>query len=157
MRKKREKLIESEITDLCEQAGCTLKEKINHAWKWEMKRWHSHPFASFLAWWNPDGSDETTGASVGGHPDSYRLWARPREGGGGYTRRYYGIKPLDAWNCAIYVQQFSDWQDAGSPERDEPFVSNAVSGERQREFWRSVKAQIAKPFPPTLISTEEPF
>jgi hypothetical protein len=135
MKKTNHRPIKSHINDLCEQAGCSEKQKINHAWKWEVKRWHSHPLPSFLAWWEPDDTDPVSGASVGGHPKARRVWAI--KDSHGWTRRWYGTPALDAWNTAEFLQQFDEWQNLGSPEK-EPFISRAASKETQSECWHDL-------------------
>jgi hypothetical protein len=132
----------------CEQAGCSEKLRKRHAWKWDQHRWHSHPIPTFCAWWEPSGVDPENGASVGGHPDAWRIWARKDPGR--WIRRRYGIETVIAWNAASYVKEFDAWQNAGSPEPDEPFISLAASLERQKQFWADLKPiidQIGKPMP----------
>jgi hypothetical protein len=129
------KPIKSHMNDLCDQAGCSEKQKINHAWKWERNRWHSHPQAAFVAWWKPFEFDPVSEASVGGHPDAKRIWARKTQNG--WIRREYGVPTLDAWNTANYVAEFATWQDLGSPEK-EPFISIAASDLKQSEFWHDI-------------------
>jgi len=125
------------MEDCCEQAGCDDKQRKQHVWKWERKGWHSHPFPSFVAWWEPSGTDPESGASVGGHPDARRVWARKDPGR--WLRRRYGIPTESAWNIARYVIEFSSWQEAGSPEPDFPFISLAASLGEQATYWGELK------------------
>src|SRR4030095_9169170 len=84
--------------------------------------------AEFRQWWEPYGHDKITGASKGGHPDAWRLWARP-EANGLYTRRFYGIKTKVAWITEFYRQQF----DESGGTHKEDFISVAATKERQKE------------------------
>ena len=43
---------------------------------------------AFCEWWNPSGTEEPSGANIGGHPDAKRVWAR--KDAGRWTRRIYG-------------------------------------------------------------------
>jgi hypothetical protein len=140
--------IKNLMNDFCDQAGCSKQERISHAWKWELKRWHAHPLPSFVAWWRPDHFDEVSGAHVGGHPNAHRRWSRKEAGG--WRHKWYGVSCADAWNTARYVRQFDAWQSAGSPEKPTPFVSVATDIERQKQFWHDLKgviSQIGKPMP----------
>ena len=120
------------MDSFCEQAGCSEKERRIHAWKWNAKRWHSHPLPTFAGWFEPSGTDPESGASVGGHADAYRVWSRKTSGG--YKRRRYGISTIEAWNVPRYVAEFNAWVEAGSPERETEFVSLAAPLEKQREI-----------------------
>jgi hypothetical protein len=136
-----------EMNPLCEMAGCSDEEASEHAQKWQRKRWHSHPDQSFLAWWNPHSFDPVSGASVGGHPDAARTWARKDPGK--WVRRRYGTSAIVAWNTAPYLEEFQSWKQSGSPETED-FVSIAATLERQKQFWHDLKPiilQIGKPMP----------
>lgn len=101
----------------------------------------------FCEWWNPTGIAEPSGASIGGHHDAERVWARKDPGR--WTRRTYGITATIAWTCAIYRREFNRWIEADRPEREE-FVSVCATPERQVEFAKQLKAtlaQIGKPMP----------
>lgn len=140
------------MDDFCEQAGCSEKERKLHAWKWRKHRWHSHPIPTFVAWFEPTGVDPITGASVGGRPEARRIWAR--KDAGGYTRRYYGLPTLVAWNTGYVIKAFDAWTSAGSPEPDEPFISIAATLEAQQRLWQELKpiiAEIGKPMPPVYV------
>jgi hypothetical protein len=105
------------------------------------------PPDDFCEWWNPTRRDEPSGADVGGHPDAERVWARKDPGR--WVRRTYGINAVLAWQAEPYRQEYLRWVDADRPER-EPFVSIAAPLEKQRAFYRGLKAtidQIAKPMP----------
>src|SRR4029077_3135847 len=84
----------------------------------------NRPSDQFLEWWNPTGTDELSGASMGGHPDARRVWAR--EEPGRWNRRTYGTIVRISWQAEIYLNEFYAWKEAGCPER-EPFTSLAVS------------------------------
>lgn len=137
------------MNPICEEAGCDSDTANRHAWKWENKRWHSHPSKQFSAWWDPFEFDPVCGASVGGHPDARRRWARKDTDG--WIHRMYGVQLLDAWNSDNYISEFEAWRGIGSPEPDKPFVSLAASVQRQKQFWGELKlriAKIGKPMPP---------
>ena len=105
------------------------------------------PPTAFLEWWNPTGTDEPSGASIGGHPDAERVWARKDPGR--WTRRTYGINAVLAWTCQCYRDEYERWIDAEQPER-EPFVSIAATLEQQYELMKKLKAILkgaAKPMP----------
>ena len=100
------------------------------------------PPDDFNDWWYPTGTDELSGASIGGHPDAERTWSR--RDGSFWKRRRYGINALAAWQCEIYREEFEHWQNNGSPPRATEFVSNAATLPRQREFWSSIRDLLAK-------------
>jgi hypothetical protein len=105
------------------------------------------PPIAFLDWWNPTAIDETSGASIGGHPDAERVWARKDPGR--WSRRTYGINAMLAWDCASYRDEYHSWKDIGCPAR-EPFVSICATLERVAEFAKGLKAtlaQVGKPMP----------
>ena len=102
----------------------------------------------FCEWWNPSGTEEPSGANIGGHPDAKRVWARKDVGK--WERRIYGITAANAWLVLRYQQEYHAWKDAGRPESKEPFVSLASPVQNQREFWRGLAAKLkeaAKPVP----------
>lgn len=127
------------MNPICEQAGCSTERASKHAWKWETKRWHSHPSIAFTNWWTPTEFDLASGAHLGGHPDAYRQWAR--KDSDGWKRRWYGVSCVDAWNTPQYVEEFDAWESAGSPE-GEPFISVSATLERQKQFWRDLLPTI---------------
>lgn len=97
------------------------------------------PTEDFLTWWNPTGADELSGASIGGHPDSSRVWARKDPGR--WTRRTYGVAGTHAWLAQHYRDEYHAWINAGRPER-EPFVSLALPLEEQHKRLAHVKAVV---------------
>jgi hypothetical protein len=106
------------------------------------------PPDDFCEWWNPSGTDALSGASVGGHPDAIRTWARP-ESHGRFARRHYGISAVLAWTAAPYRQEYHEWVRNGRPERN-PFVSMAATVKRQSEFWTGLKGllpSVGRPMP----------
>jgi hypothetical protein len=110
---------------------------------------HSGPPEAFCAWWYPHSTQEPSGASVGGHPDADRVWARKDPGR--WRRRRFGITATLAWTAQYYRDQYERWIDAGQPI-EPPFVSLAATPERQAEFWRGMTAQLrnmGKPVPQT--------
>jgi len=136
------------MEDFCDLAGCSDKMRKVHAWKWRHRRWHSHPIPTFVAWWEPTDRDKVSGASIGGRPEARRVWARRDEDR--WRRHWYGLPTLIAWNTSYVLQAFEAWQQAGSPEPDEPFVSIAASSKAQAQHWRDLKPlimQIGKPMP----------
>lgn len=107
------------------------------------------PPDDFCNWWYPSGIDETSGASVGGHPDAHRIWARHDPGR--WNRRIYGCSAAIAWSAEIYRDEYLRWVDAGRPDR-QPFVSISATLAQQQAFWAEVKttlARIGKPMPHT--------
>jgi hypothetical protein len=89
------------------------------------------PPPAFITWWEPAGSDDATGASVGGHPDARRIWARIDNGQ--ITRRVTGTDAIHAWAHDGYRDEFYQWVAAGKPQ-GEPFVSLAATLEQQAMF-----------------------
>ena len=130
------------MNPLCEQAGCDANLAGKHAWKWETKRWHAHPSMAFRNWWEPDGFDPVSGAHQGGHPEAHRQWARKDPDG--WKRRWFGVSCVDAWNTTQYVEEFDAWTQAGSPDREEPFVSVSATMERQKQLFAGLKSIIDK-------------
>lgn len=110
------------------------------------------PPDEFCAWWNPTGTQQPSGADVGGHPDARRVWARKDPGR--WTRRTYGLNAITAWQCQCYRSEFNAWIGADRPE-GEPFVSLAATLERQGEMWREMKSTLAK-IGKKVPSTDEP-
>jgi hypothetical protein len=111
--------------------------------------------SGFRQWWEPWGVDKDSGASVGGHPDAYRVWARKDPGR--WRRRHYGVLTPIAWITALYRDEYERWVDAGRPER-ENFISLAASLERQKQFWRDLKPiieRIGKPMPEVQLPEED--
>lgn len=101
----------------------------------------------FCEWWNPTGILEPSGASVGGHQDAERVWARKDPGR--WVRRTYGITATIAWVCENYRREYYRWVDAERPA-DEPFVSIAATLEQQHAHYKTLHAllaQIGKPMP----------
>jgi hypothetical protein len=106
------------------------------------------PSEDFINWWNPHGTDVFSGASLGGHADARRIWARKDPGR--WTRRTYGIDAHRAWLAMPYRCEYLRWLTAGKPKPKVEFVSIAATLEQQRAFWRQLKdtiAQIGKPMP----------
>jgi hypothetical protein len=148
MKKSSERQYKSLMDEFCDQAGCSDQRRTAHVWKWEQKRWHSHPTQAFKGWWEPESTDPVSGASIGGHEHARRIWSRKDPGA--WKHKWYGTSTLDAWNCASYVQEFDAWERAGSPPNPEPFVSIAAPYETQKAFWptlRKLISQIGKPIP----------
>lgn len=99
------------------------------------------PPIDFCDWWSPTGIQEPSGASVGGHPDAERVWARKDPGR--WSRRVYGINANKAWLVGSIRAEYLRWVDADRPQQ-EPFVSICATAERQAEFAREVKALLAE-------------
>jgi hypothetical protein len=99
------------------------------------------PPDAFCEWWNPSGIDPVSGASIGGHIDAERVWARKDPGR--WNRRTYGMNARIAWQADFIRQEFSAWERAGSPER-EPFVSIAQPMSEQVSFWHGLKEKLAE-------------
>ena len=105
----------------------------------------SLPPDQFAEWWLPTGTDKESGASVGGHPDARRCWARKEPGR--WVHKVMGIKSDAAWWYREYREEYRDWVDAGKPER-KPFVSIAwpMSSQTQKlRLLRATLSQIGKP------------
>lgn len=97
----------------------------------------------FCAWWYPTGTDELTGASVGGHPDAIRVWARPMKAG--FLHKTMGTNANVAWFVQEYRDQFLEWKSIGSPEPSKPFVSEALPlVEGAKRFAEVVAAAMPK-------------
>jgi hypothetical protein len=137
------------IDGLCDERGCDEKQRERHFDQYVKHGWNPHPSAAFMAWWNPTGNDPESGAHVGGHPEAARLWARKDPEG--WVRSGYGITSTEAWNIAIYRQEFREWQAAGSPDKPEEFVSISATLERQKQYWHD-----AKPLMSLMLSGSKP-
>lgn len=109
------------------------------------------PSLVFMEWWNPTSVEEPSGASVGGHPDAERVWARKDPGR--WARRTYGINAVKAWHVKSYREEYDRWVEAGKPDT-EPFVSICVPLDGQNDFWKSVKATLAAIAKPPTRSEE---
>lgn len=94
----------------------------------------------FCEWWNPTGTQEPSGANIGGHPDSKRVWAR--KDAGKWSRRVYGMTAAQAWLVDRYRKEYQAWVDAGKPETPKPFISLAATVERQKEFWKGASKDL---------------
>jgi len=99
------------------------------------------PPDDFCEWWYPAKVDPISGASVGGHPDADRTWARKEPGR--WNRRSYGINALTAWSCVIYREEFHAWIAAGRPQK-EPFLSLVASPEKQKQFAAELRQILSK-------------
>ena len=91
------------------------------------------PPDDFSEWWYPYGRDPESGAHIGGHPDSERVWARKDPGR--WVRRTYGVTARRAWNTQHYRSEFLSWIELGRPHR-QAFTSLAASNQRQMQFYR---------------------
>ena len=98
------------------------------------------PPDDFCEWWNPSGIQQPSGASVGGHPDAERTWARKDPHG--WTRRVYGISAHYAWLAQPFRNEYNAWVAAGRPERTHDFVSLALPVAEQTERWKKIKAML---------------
>jgi len=94
----------------------------------------------FCAWWYPTSQDQESGASIGGHPDAARMWARKDPGR--WCRRAFGIKADNAWLCQCYQDEYNSWIQAGRPERAEPFISLCVPREDALAFIAEMTAVV---------------
>lgn len=99
---------------------------------------------AFCEWWNPTGTQEPSGANIGGHPDAKRVWARKDEGR--WTRRVYGMTAAQAWMVDRYREEYQLWLDGG--ETGKPFVSLAATVEQQKEFWKGLATTLRKAVKP---------
>lgn len=52
---KNNRQLTDEITDLCEQAGCSDKIAKIHLRQYVHGSWNPHPAREFLSWWNKGG------------------------------------------------------------------------------------------------------
>jgi hypothetical protein len=93
------------------------------------------PTDDFCEWWYPYGRDPESGAHIGGHPESERVWARKDPGR--WVRRTYGITARIAYNTAHYRGEYEGWVNLGRPRR-KPFISLAATNTRQLQFWRDL-------------------
>ena len=96
----------------------------------------------FRQWWEPWGHCKVTGASIGGHPEAYRLWARPEKQG--YSHRHYGIETRKAWIMQRFRDEYDAWVRVGMPNRPQDFISISGSVEKQGEFWKGIKTIMTK-------------
>lgn len=130
------------IRELCEQAGCTAKERKKHHQLLVHKHWNPHPPPGFVGWWQPGDRDKESGADIGGHPEARRQWARKESWG--YSHRTYGTDVETAFNSSRYKAEYEAWVLAGSPEHPEPFESLACTPAEQRVLIGKLKALVAK-------------
>jgi hypothetical protein len=103
----------------------------------------------FCEWWYPTKVDPISGASVGGHTDAERTWARKDIGR--WTRRTFGINAATAYQAKNYRDEYNAWLDLGQPEPDQPFVSICVPLPELKAYWRElggILATITKPVRP---------
>lgn len=99
--------------------------------------WEQPP-KKFVAWFEPNRIDKVSGASVGGHPDAYRIWAR--HDFGGWRRKRYGMTAEVAWNTRRLREQF----ESGGAATEQPFVSVAMPLAEQH---RPNVRDLCKPIP----------
>lgn len=102
------------------------------------------PPDDFCYWWNPTGVSEPSGASVGGHEDAERIWAR-KDTEGKWRRKRYGMTCIVAWLHKPYRDQWKAWVEAGRPE-SKSFVSISAGGVSALELAQLIN-KIAKPVP----------
>jgi hypothetical protein len=95
------------------------------------------PPEDFCNWWYPSRIDTTTGASVGGHCDAERVWARHETGR--WLHRTFGMAAITAWMIPRYRNEYKTWVKNGKPKRVNEFTSTIASTEKQKEFWRGVR------------------
>jgi hypothetical protein len=131
---------EQTIAIACRKAGCEEKKAEIHFYLYTKKGWDPHPPEDFMKWWVPFGKDEESGASIGGHPDAFRVFARKDPGK--WVRQSFGIEPDIAWNIACYREQYNAWRAAGSPQPDEEYVSIALSREEQQKRFAVIAAVV---------------
>jgi hypothetical protein len=126
------------IAIACRKAGCDEEHAAFHMQQFLRKGWDPHPPEEFVTWWVPRDTQELSGASIGGHMDATRVWARKDPGG--WVRRRYGIEAELAWNMACYRESYDAWHSAGSPQPDEDFVSVALPLDEQKARWQRIEA-----------------
>jgi hypothetical protein len=115
----------------------------------------AEPPREFCDWWYPTGIEQPSGASVGGHPDAERVWARKDPGR--WSRRTFGMSVACAWATEHYREQFRLAQDAALEQ--EPFVSIVLPINEQAQKWsalRSMLKQIVKKVPATHYDVTNP-
>jgi hypothetical protein len=100
----------------------------------------SEPPKDFCTWWNPNGTDEESGACTGGHPDARRVWAR--RDAQGWVRKSMGITAEQAWRQAQYRDEYQRWVDVDRPDR-QPFLS-VVTNEQQDQYAKTLAAILSK-------------
>ncbi len=150
--------MEGHIRRVCRDAGCDSAQAQRHREQYLKQGWDPHPPAAFIGWWEPDDTDEQSGASVGGQPEAKRVWARHDQGG--WNRRTYGYNAEVAWNTDHDRSRWQAWVDAGKPVPFAPFVSIAVplkdmSG-RMARILAMVDLGPAPDEAPLMIEDEKP-
>jgi hypothetical protein len=106
--------------------------------------WEQPP-KKFVAWFEPNRIDKESGASVGGHPDAYRIWARQDQGQ--WRRKRYGMTAEVAWNTKRLREQFER-----RPANEPPFISVALPLAKQQP---PDVSHLCKPMPrPTAKETQ---
>lgn len=131
---------QQQIAIKCKQAECDEKQAAVHMFQYVRKGWDAHPPSAFIGWWMPHGHIEPSGASIGGHLQAKRVWARKDPGA--WERRTYGFEAEIAWNMAGYRAEFEAWVTAGSPAPEEEFVSIALPRDEQLAHLIKIEAMI---------------
>jgi hypothetical protein len=74
MEPKTRKALSDQISDLCDQAGCSEKIRKIHAAQFVDRRWNPHPPQSFVAWWanRPEHADSGVDASRAFNSQNFR-------------------------------------------------------------------------------------
>jgi hypothetical protein len=129
-----------QIAIKCSKAGCDEDKARIHTELFVKKGWDPHPPEDFEKWWNPRDTEDESGASVGGHPDAFRLFARKDPGR--WVRQSFGTTADIAWNIALYREEYDAWVAAGKPQPDEEYVSIALSREEQQKRFAVIAAVV---------------
>lgn len=79
--------LEDQISDLCEQAGCSEKIQKIHKAQYVDRRWNPHPPQTFCDWW----------FSVGGKQTEKRT-----------GRAWVGIDAIRAFNCEAVRETYRE-------------------------------------------------
>jgi hypothetical protein len=104
----------------------------------------ARPPQAFYDWWQPHGVDKKSGASVGGHSEAYRTWAKrdTDQYGDFWRRERFGMRAETAWNTYQFRSEFLAWVKAGKPERED-FISIPAPAEKLAQFGKML-GQIAR-------------
>jgi hypothetical protein len=93
-----------------------------------------HPSLDFLQWWNPYDVDPVNGASIGGHPEAHRIWAKDPGNG---TVDVTASTSL-VWNSDNYRQVISHGSRRTAGPGRSIYLDSATL-ERQKEFWHEIQ------------------
>lgn len=94
------------------------------------------PSPGFMAWWQPDGFNPSSGAQTGGHREALRKCVRPDT----HEVRYYGINVDLAFNTRCYREEYLQWLKDGQPPREDDFDGTAATQDKVRACMANIRS-----------------